>query len=121
MFRMIGFGENIGSGFPKIVAAWKKSGWDMPLLEEKPELEEVRLTLFLNNEAGQKSGQKTSERILELIRQNPDISRTGLSELTGKASSTIQKHLENLKASNKIKRIGPDKGGHWEVLDDPMP
>ena len=27
MLRMVGFGENIGSGFPKIIAAWKETNW----------------------------------------------------------------------------------------------
>lgn len=27
MLRMIGYGENLGSGFPKILAAWKEAGW----------------------------------------------------------------------------------------------
>ena len=34
----------------------------------------------------------------------------------GITRSTIQKHLANLKASGRLRRIGPDKGGHWEVV-----
>lgn len=30
MLRMIGFGENLGSGFPKIIDAWKDAGWKTP-------------------------------------------------------------------------------------------
>jgi hypothetical protein len=26
--------------------------------------------------------------------------------------------LNRMKEQNKIKRIGPDKGGHWEVVGD---
>ncbi len=33
MFRLIGYGENIGSGFPKILHAWKQVGWKEPMLE----------------------------------------------------------------------------------------
>lgn len=32
MLRMIGFGENLGSGFPKILDAWKDAKWKAPLL-----------------------------------------------------------------------------------------
>jgi predicted HTH transcriptional regulator len=28
----------------------------------------------------------------------------------------IKKQIEKLKASGRIKRVGPDKGGHWEVI-----
>lgn len=47
MLRMIGYGENLGSGFPKILAAWKEAGWQEPVLENRFELDEVRLTLFI--------------------------------------------------------------------------
>lgn len=45
MLRMIGFGENLGSGFPKIIAAWKETNWGEPELKNKIELDEVELVL----------------------------------------------------------------------------
>lgn len=42
---MIGFGENLGSGFPKIISAWKDVKWDSPVLEDRLSLNEVKLTL----------------------------------------------------------------------------
>lgn len=45
MLRMIGFGENLGSGFPKILDAWKDARWNAPTLEDRLVTEEVRLTL----------------------------------------------------------------------------
>ena len=42
---MIGFGENLGSGFPKIIAAWKETNWGEPELKNKIELDEVELVL----------------------------------------------------------------------------
>ena len=44
---MIGFGENIGSGFPTILEACKKENWRRPLLEERPDLHLVELTLSM--------------------------------------------------------------------------
>ena len=37
-------------------------------------------------------------------------------EFLGINRSAIQKHLSNLKAAGRLRRIGPDKGGHWEVV-----
>ena len=31
---------------------------------------------------------------------------------------TIKKNIEKLKAKRILKRIGPDKGGHWEIVKD---
>lgn len=45
MLRMIGFGENVGSGFPKIIAAWKETNWGEPLLMNKLDVDEVELVL----------------------------------------------------------------------------
>ena len=45
MFRMIGFGENIGSGFFKILKAWKEQQWAVPILEENFATNEVVLKL----------------------------------------------------------------------------
>lgn len=45
MFRMIGFGENIGSGFFKILKAWKEQQWAVPILEERFVTNDVVLKL----------------------------------------------------------------------------
>lgn len=47
MFRMIGFGDNIGSGFPTILNAWKKENWRQPCLMENQDLHLVELTLTM--------------------------------------------------------------------------
>ena len=47
IFRMIGFGDNIGSGFPTILDAWKKENWRQPCLVENPDLHLVELTLSM--------------------------------------------------------------------------
>ncbi|MEO5327502.1 MAG: putative DNA binding domain-containing protein [Magnetococcus sp. THC-1_WYH] len=45
MFQMIGAGEKAGSGFPRIVQAWREQHWRTPLLEENHTLYETHLTL----------------------------------------------------------------------------
>ena len=45
MLRMIGYGENLGSGFPLILAAWKDADWEEPVLKNKVEIDEVELEL----------------------------------------------------------------------------
>ncbi len=46
MLRMIGYGDNAGSGFPTILDAWKGEKWRMPDLNEDAELHQVDLRLF---------------------------------------------------------------------------
>ena len=59
MFRMIGFGENLGSGFPLILNAWKEAGWGNPVLENKIELDEVELALPVKNETATETATET--------------------------------------------------------------
>ena len=45
MFQMIGAGEKAGSGFPKILQAWREQHWRAPALVESTEQEEIGLHL----------------------------------------------------------------------------
>ena len=47
MFRMIGFGENLGSGFPLILSAWNEKHWLKPQLIEQRDLLQVKLICLL--------------------------------------------------------------------------
>ena len=38
MLRLVGFGDNAGSGFPTILEVWKSEGWIEPLLIEDTNL-----------------------------------------------------------------------------------
>lgn len=66
--------------------------------------------------AVRKSGQKTVERLWQLLKDHPHLSQAGLVTALGITRSTIQKHIANLKDAGRLRRIGPDKGGHWEAV-----
>ena len=63
----------------------------------------------------QKTVEKTVEKILELIRDNPRITQKQLMEKTRLTRRGVEWNLQKLRKEGKIKRIGPDKGGYWEV------
>ena len=46
-FRMIGAGDNIGSGFPTILSAWGEENWRKPDLSQDTELHQVNLKLWM--------------------------------------------------------------------------
>lgn len=60
--------------------------------------------------------QKTTQKLLELIKKNPYITRRKLSNVIGISEDGIKFKLNQLKKKHIIKRIGPDKGGYWEVI-----
>lgn len=47
MLRMIGYGENLGFGFPLILSAWNEKHWLKPKLIEQLELMQVKLILHI--------------------------------------------------------------------------
>ena len=47
MFRMIGYGDNIGSGFPTILSAWGEENWRKPDLSTNEDLHQVELKLWM--------------------------------------------------------------------------
>lgn len=47
ILRLIGLGENIGSGFPTILKAWNQQHWRLPQLEENTNLNIVTLNLWM--------------------------------------------------------------------------
>jgi len=55
------------------------------------------------------------EKIISLMRENPQISSKQLAEIIGIAQRNIQVHIKKLKDSGVIEREGPAFGGHWVV------
>lgn len=58
MLRMVGFGDNAGSGFPSILATWEDEGWVQPELIEDTALNQVTLYLKMIPKHGQQSAKK---------------------------------------------------------------
>lgn len=59
---------------------------------------------------------KTTERILSLLKENPHHTTKSLAVTIGISAKGIEKQLSMLKSQNRIKRVGPDRGGYWEVV-----
>ncbi|OGJ89562.1 MAG: hypothetical protein A2487_14605 [Candidatus Raymondbacteria bacterium RifOxyC12_full_50_8] len=58
---------------------------------------------------------ENQKKMLELMTKNPNISKKELSENIGISTTAIDKNIMHLKKKSLLRRIGPDKGGHWLV------
>jgi ATP-dependent DNA helicase RecG len=77
----------------------------------------VETTQKAREATAQKTTQKTAQKILELLRTNPSVGRGEIAAQLGDITEDgVKYHLNKLKTEGRIRRIGPDKGGHWEVL-----
>ena len=61
------------------------------------------------------AGLKTPEAILTLLQDEPQLTRQQLAHSLGKDLRTIGRALVKLQQTGKLRRIGSDKTGHWEV------
>ena len=55
-------------------------------------------------------------RIIELLREDPSLTRAGMAEQLGRSDSTVKRILQNLVDKGAIKRIGSNKKGEWIIL-----
>ena len=62
--------------------------------------------------------EKTREKILNMMVDNPHITISELSEMLGISTKGIEWQITRLKQKGVIRRIGPDKGGRWEIIDN---
>ena len=72
---------------------------------------------------GVKDGVKlgmTQEKIRELVIKNKYITRDELAKETGINVRNIEKNLAQLKRIGVLKRVGPDRGGHWEIINNSL-
>lgn len=92
----------------------------------------VVVTLFNRNYDGQNEGlseghnegqnikldiSKRRNKVLELIRENNQITSTMLKDILGVSKATIERDLSKLKKENKIEYIGSSKNGYWKTKE----
>ena len=116
MFRMIGYGENLGSGFPLILNAWNEKHWIKPELLEQPELMQVKLTLHIQNEPVNEPVNERQRAILSAMKQFPSITRDELANKLDVSLATLKRELTSLRKRGYIARNGSDKNGQWLIL-----
>ena len=63
-----------------------------------------------------KSKVKSKEKVIEMIIKNPSTTISEIAVFLDMSIPGIEKIIRSLKGQNRLRRIGPDKGGHWEVI-----
>ena len=63
---------------------------------------------------GENNNEKIRNKLIEKLTTNNN-SANDIANILNKSSRTIQRAIATLKETNRIKRVGPDKGGHWEI------
>ena len=112
IFHLAGDIENWGTGFARISEACAVNGNPVPIFEEKSGAFIIRINQILD-----KSSDKSSDKVFELLKGNQNITIRQISEILKLSSRAVEKILAVLKKQNRIKRIGGKKTGKWETLN----
>lgn len=131
--------ERIGMGIPKMKEAMVAAGLREPTFSPDGFFRAIfyRLSEFaLKEDMGKKTVKgwavsprglverlveglvENQKKILILVAHNPYISKKAMSKEIGISTTAIDKNLIALKQKGLLRRIGPDKGGHWEVIEE---
>jgi len=71
------------------------------------------------NGVNEKVNEKVNERqrkIIAIVADNPHITQSDLVSKLGISLVHVNKNMKKLQGLGIIRRVGPDKGGHWEVV-----
>jgi len=114
--------ERVGSGIKRMRQEMVRAGLRKPEFEVDAFFRAVfqRPEGFTVPDVGrttQKTAQKTAQKIIDLISREPEITRQRLAEAIGITDSGVKYQLRQLQEKGLIRRVGPDKGGHWEVIE----
>ena len=60
---------------------------------------------------------KTPEMIMSVLKENPHLTLGEVAEAVGKSLRTVERASARLVKAGRLKYVGPQKGGHWEVIE----
>ncbi len=121
--------HGLGSGIKRALAAWPQIDFAddrdgclfTATVHRKPvtELKLVNITPksspIRSPKSSPRSSSKTDEQILVLIKADTTITTEQMGKTLGITKRAVLKQIEKLKEQGRLRRIGPARGGHWEL------
>lgn len=127
--RILGnFVKEFGEGFDRICREQEANGANVPsfrtdefilkiMVPKVAEKVTVNFTEKVNaTENVIDASQKTSQKIIDLIKEDPYISTSKMAEIIGVDRRNIARNIKKLQEQGVVRRVGPDKSGFWEVI-----
>ncbi len=134
VFRDLDMVEYLGSGIPRILRSYPRNCFQftenfirmvfpVPEIEGESEGERgVKSSEKTREKTREKARDKTREKtrdiLLALIKAEPTVTTAELAERVGITAKGVEWQLRRLREKGQLRRVGPDKGGHWEVLEE---
>ena len=143
MLRMIGFGDNAGSGFPTILSVWETEGWIEPKLVENTTLNQVTLILEMEKEDFRKKQDNFAQQnerslsevlsevltkkdfdkvlpIVKILEEKKTITPKEAEVVCNKSTATTRRYLSILKDTDLVVAEGNTNNSVYRVIDNNM-
>jgi ATP-dependent DNA helicase RecG len=115
--------HGLGSGIKRALDAWQqidftddRDGCLFTATVHRKPVEELALAISSPKPSGKTSG-KTSGKILAALKQDGYLTIPDLALMIGVTERSIERNIKKLQEQNRLRRIGPAKGGHWELIE----
>ena len=95
--------RGLGSGITRALEAWP----EMDLVDDR---DGCLFTATVHRKMG-----KTSGKILAALKEDGHLTIPELASMIGVTERSIERNIRKLQEQGLLRRIGPAKGGHWEV------
>ena len=123
-FNMLGEIEKYGSGVTRVIGLFRESGLPAPVIEEigsgirvtVRKSENLAVSAVGTTEKDTERVTENQRKILSVIERNPSASQEDIAWAVGINRVNVAKNLKKLAEMGLVKRVGPDKGDHWEII-----
>ena len=125
-FFRAGYIESWGRGIEKINRECREHGIDPPTYDfgmaglmltfrANPAHLRASASGTVQDRLGEKLGE-TRTAIVQSMKDNPRVTVSELAKRLRMSTTAIEKNIHHLKMKGYVKRVGPAKGGHWEIV-----
>jgi predicted HTH transcriptional regulator len=122
IFLQLHISERSGRGVPQITKIYGRDAFEFRENSIVVTIPFEKVEVSVGDKTIDKPGDKvqklnsTRQRILDEMRNNPNITQPQLMTLIGIGKTAIQSNVSFLRKNGYIERIGSNKNGYWKVL-----
>ena len=122
IFLQLHISERSGRGVPQITKVYGREAFEFRENSIVVTIPFDKLNTNVGDRVVDKVGDKieklnpTRQRIMEEIRNNPNITQPQLMAIIGIGKTAIQNNIAFLKKSGYIERVGSNKNGYWRAI-----
>lgn len=122
VFRDLNFVEQLGTGIQRVLKVYSKDIFEFFS-------NHIRVSIYFKENNFAKKSEKNIEfinndlneiqkSILKLVMDKPSITQDELGKILGVTIKTISRNFKFLIENNYVKRMGANKNGYWQIIND---